>query len=333
MPLTIGKHLIESPVILAPMAGITDWPFRETARRAGAGLCISEMVTAKTELWHSDKSLTRLPTERDPEPRPVQIAGAEPELLAEAARRCADMGAGIIDINMGCPAKKVCNKAAGSALLANEPLVFEILEAVVNAVDVPVTLKTRIGTDPDNLNIQTVAKTAEQIGIQAISIHGRTRACKFRGEANHQQIAGVASELRIPVIANGDIDSPEKAQNVLNITGADAVMIGRSAWGRPWLLGQIADYLAHGNYSEPSQDEKQRVIIEHLQRLYQHYDEYKAVRFARKHIDWYLQDSDPEKNTRTQFNKLATADEQIELINQHFIKGTSKTNYQLDKVA
>jgi len=341
MSLKIGKHSIQNPVILAPMAGVTDWPFRETARHCGAGLCISEMVTAKTELWNSEKSSTRLPTDLDPEPRPVQIAGSEPKSLAEAAKRCADMGAGIIDINMGCPAKKVCNKAAGSALLANEKLVFEILEAVVNAVDIPVTLKTRTGTDPANQNVVHIAKTAEKIGIQALSIHGRTRACKFRGEATYGQIAQVVSEVSIPVIANGDINSPEKAKDVLCKTGATAVMIGRSAWGKPWLLGQIADYLKTGSYSVPDEQAQQKIIFEHLHRLYEHYNEYKSVRFARKHIDWYLQISDPEKSTRRQFNKLTTSEEQIELLKEHFLaihpsaksSNNNTKHYQLDEVA
>lgn len=333
MSFAIGKHLIRRPVILAPMAGVTDWPFREVARRRGAGLCISEMVTAKTELWHSEKSSSRLPSELDPAPRPVQIAGSEPGLLAEAARRCADMGAGIIDINMGCPAKKVCNKAAGSALLADEGLVFQILEAVVHAVDVPVTLKTRLGTDPDNQNITRVAKTAEQIGIQAISIHGRTRACKFRGKASYNKIAEVVSELSIPVIANGDIHSPEKAQSVLSDTGAAAVMIGRGAWGKPWLLGQVADYLETGRYQQPTQEEIQATVFEHLALLYQHYDELKAVRLARKHIDWYLQPTDQDKSIRKRFNKLMTANEQLTLLKEHFSADSQHDIHPFEQVA
>lgn len=329
MPLKIGNHTIKNRVILAPMAGVTDWPFRETARDCGAGLCVSEMVTAKTELWDTQKSSTRLPSDLDPAPRPVQIAGSDPLLLAEAARRCADMGAGIIDINMGCPAKKVCNKAAGSALLADEKLVFKILETVVNAVDVPVTLKTRTGTDPDNRNILGIAKTAEQIGIQAISIHGRTRACKFRGEASYEDIAQVVSELKIPVIANGDIDSPEKAKTIMKRTGASAIMIGRAAWGKPWLLGQIATYLQNGIYSEPEKKLKQNIIFEHLNRLHEHYGEYKGLRLARKHIDWYLKISDPEKSVRRQFNTLENYQDQITLLQEHF----STMNYQLDKAA
>lgn len=318
MPFSIGNHRIDKPVILAPMAGVTDWPFREIVRQHGAGLCISEMVTAKTELWESEKSSSRLPSDLDPSPRPVQIAGAEPEQLAEAAKRCADMGAGIIDINMGCPAKKVCKKAAGSALLADEKLVFRILEAVVNAVNVPVTLKTRLGTDPNHLNILSVAKTAEQIGIQALTIHGRTRACKFRGEASYDKIAEVVSELSIPVIANGDINSPEKAAMVLKQTGAAGIMIGRGAWGKPWLLEQISDYLQHHQYKEPSDAEKQATIFEHLGLLYQYYGEFKAVRLARKHVDWYLQSSDPEKLIRKKFNQLMSANEQIALLKEHF---------------
>lgn len=321
--------------MLAPMAGVTDWPFRETARDCGAGICVSEMVTAKTELWHSEKSSTRLPTDLDPEPRPVQIAGSDPLLLAEAARRCADMGAGIIDINMGCPAKKVCNKAAGSALLADEKLVFDILERVVAAVHVPVTLKTRTGTDPDNRNIVRIAKTAEQIGIQALTIHGRTRACKFKGQASYEEIAEVVSETTIPVIANGDIESPEKAKDVLDMTKAAAVMIGRGAWGKPWLPGQIASYLETGSGSEPSELEKQKIIFAHLHRLYEHYGDFKAVRLARKHIDWYLSPSDPGKAVRKQFNQLERPEEQLSLLKAHFsgLNSSVRLEEHIEKVA
>lgn len=317
-PLQIGSHRIENQVILAPMAGITDWPFREIARKSGAGLCISEMVTAKTELWDSAKSSTRLPTNLDPMPRPVQIAGSEPKQLAEAAKRCADMGAGIIDINMGCPAKKVCNKAAGSALLANEALVYEILEAVASAVDVPVTLKTRTGTDKTHQNIVEIARQAEQIGIQAITIHGRTRACRFKGRAEYNLIAKVVDTVEIPVIANGDIDSPEKAKTILDSTGAAAVMVGRGAWGQPWLLGQINDYLKTGKYQYPTASEQQKIIFDHLEMLYSYYGEYKGVLLARKHIDWYLSGLDPKRHTRKAFNQLDSCSAQIQLLNRHF---------------
>ena len=318
MTLRIGNLQIEKPVILAPMAGITDWPFRQIARHCGAELCISEMVTAKTDLWHSKKSSTRLPSNLDPAPRPVQIAGSDPLQMAEAAKRCVDMGAGIIDINMGCPAKKVCNRAAGSALLADEPLVYQILQAVVSAVHVPVTLKTRTGTTPNNQNILQIAKNAENIGIQALGIHGRTRACRFTGIAEYSQITKVAAELTIPVIANGDIDSPEKAKHILDTTGASAVMIGRAAWGRPWLLGQICDYLETGRWHEPEESAKRDIIVQHLGMLYSYYGEDKGVQLARKHINWYLQDCDPSKAVRKQFNQLTRACSQLDLVNRYF---------------
>ncbi len=318
MSLQIGPHKLPNPVILAPMAGITDWPMREIARQCGAGLCISEMVTAKTELWTSTKSSTRLPSDQDPEPRPVQIAGADPAELALAAKQCEQMGAGIIDINMGCPAKKVCNRAAGSALLADETLVVEILDRVVNAVNVPVTLKTRLGTDPDNQNIMSVATKAEQLGIQAISIHGRTRACRFTGDADYRLIGEVASALSIPVIANGDIDSPEKAALIMQQTGVSGVMVGRGAWGKPWLPGQIASYLATGKYKTPDLSQQREITLRHLHLLYQHYGEYRGVRFARKHIGWYLEGQDPGRQLRKYFNQLESSPDQIALIETHY---------------
>ncbi|MFX4226805.1 MAG: tRNA dihydrouridine synthase DusB [Porticoccaceae bacterium] len=318
MTLQIGPHKLTNQVLLAPMAGVTDWPMREIARRCGAGLCISEMVTAKTRLWESSKSSTRLPSDLDPEPRPVQIAGSDPDELARAARLCEQMGAGIIDINMGCPAKKVCNRAAGSALLADENLVYRILDRVVSAVSVPVTLKTRLGTDPDNQNILSIATRAEEIGVQAISIHGRTRACRFNGDADYQLIGEVASRLGIPVIANGDINTPEKAALVMQQTGAAAVMVGRGAWGRPWLPGQIADYLEHGKYQVPDIGRQKKIVLQHLQLLYQHYDEYRGVRFARKHIGWYLEGLDPGRKLRSRFNQLESAEAQLKLIENHY---------------
>jgi len=317
-PLKIGPYQIDTPTVLAPMAGVTDWPFREISRQSGAGLCISEMVTSKTELWHTAKSSTRLPSSRDPLPRPVQIAGAEPYLLAEAAKRCADMGAGIIDINMGCPAKKVCNRAAGSALLADEALVFRILETVVNAVDVPVTLKTRTGTDPENRNILSIAKQAENIGIQALSLHGRTRACKFKGQAEYDSIKKVVKHIGIPVIANGDINTPEQALAVKRQTGAAGIMIGRGAWGKPWIFNQITSLIATGEYKEPTTMEKQETCFKHLHFLHEFYEEYRAVRFSRKHVDWYLRDSDPEKALRRQFNQVETYKEQTSILRDHF---------------
>jgi len=318
MSLQIGSHKFTNPVLLAPMAGVTDWPMREIARQCGAGLCYSEMLTATTRLWKSAKSHTRLPSGLDPEPRPVQIAGSDPTELSRAAKLCEQMGAGIIDINMGCPAKKVCNRAAGSALLENETLVYKILDQVVNAVSVPVTLKTRLGTDLNNKNILSIATRAEDIGIQAISIHGRTRACRFSGDADYQLIGEAASILSIPVIANGDIQTPEKAAIVMQQTGAAAVMIGRGAWGRPWLLGQIADYLEQGKYQMPDLGNQKQIVLQHLQLLYQHYDEYRGVRFARKHIGWYLEGLDPGRELRKKFNQAESAKAQLYLIENHY---------------
>ena len=242
----IGPHTIDSQVILAPMAGVTDLPFRRLCKRLGAGMVVSEMITADTRLWHTRKSSYRLQKDQNDSLNVVQIAGGDPEMMAEAARVNAANGAHIIDINMGCPAKKVCNVAAGSALLKDEKKVAEILQAVVNAVDIPVTLKIRTGWDKENRNAVDIAKIAENSGIQALTIHGRTRECKFKGEVEYDTIAEVKSNIQIPVIANGDIDSPEKAKQVLDYTNADAIMIGRAAQGRPWIFREINHYLETG---------------------------------------------------------------------------------------
>lgn len=317
-PIQIGKITIDKPLLLAPMAGVSDYPFREIARQQGAGLCISEMVTSKTELWHTHKSAFRLPSEKDPAPRPVQIAGADPVAMSEAAKRLVDLGAGIIDINMGCPAKKVCSKAAGSALLGNEMLVAQILEAVVSAVDVPVTLKTRTGTDLANKNIVQVAKRAESIGIQALTLHGRTRACRFKGKAEYATIAKVVEALSIPVIANGDIDSPEKAKQVLAETNAHGLMIGRAAWGKPWLFKQIDQALTGKPVEQPSLTQIQTLIVDHLNLLHENFGDSAGVRFARKHIDKYLDGFDLTRSFRKEFNQLDSAAAQINAVNQFF---------------
>jgi tRNA-dihydrouridine synthase B len=276
-------------LILAPMAGVTDRPFRVLCRRLGADMAVSEMVTADTRLWHTPKSRRRLDHEGEPNPVSVQIAGAEPAMMAEAAQRNVDNGAQVIDINMGCPAKKVCNRAAGSALLGDETLVGRILEAVVAAVDVPVTLKIRLGLDRDRMNALAVARIAEQSGIRALAVHGRTRACGYTGAVDYAAIAAVKRSVSIPVIANGDVTTPEQARDVLERTGADALMIGRAAQGRPWIFRETAHFLATGRpLPPPRADEVADLLREHLQALYAFYGEHTGVRVARKHIGWYL---------------------------------------------
>ncbi|MGH1487608.1 MAG: tRNA dihydrouridine synthase DusB [Cellvibrionaceae bacterium] len=286
----IGPWVINRPTILAPMAGVTDLPFRRICRNLGAGFTVSEMITADSRLWGSRKSRYRLAHSEDNEPRSVQLAGNDPLIMAEAARANVDMGAQIIDINMGCPAKKVCKKAAGSALLKDEELVTDILEAVVNAVDIPVTLKIRTGWDTDNRNGVSIARIAEASGIRALAVHGRTRACAFKGEAEYDTIAQIADAIDIPVFANGDITSPEKAMAVLEKTGATAIMIGRGAQGNPWLFQEINHFLATGKYlQKPSLREISNTISEHVQALHNFYGEQMGTKIARKHVSWYLQ--------------------------------------------
>ena len=286
--MNIGPHRLPNKLVVAPMAGVTDRPFRMLCRRFGAGLAVSEMIAANTALATTRKTLKRADHSGEPAPISVQIAGADPAQMAEAARRNVDYGAAIIDINMGCPAKKVCNVAAGSALLRDEALVGRILEAVVGAVDVPVTLKTRTGWSRDHRNALTVARIAEAAGIQALALHGRTREALYRGDAEYDTIAAVKAAVSIPVIANGDIDSPEKARAVLAHTGADAIMIGRAAQGRPWIFREIQHYLDTGTRLPPPEIREVRgVLLEHLDDLYGFYGEYQGCRVARKHIAWY----------------------------------------------
>ena len=281
----IGPYSFDQPLVLAPMAGVTDRPFRQLCRRLGADMAVSEMVTADTSLWGSKKSLGRLDHSGETGPKSVQIVGADPDKMAQAAAINAELGAEIIDINMGCPAKKVCKVAAGSALMQNEALVEKILTAVVSAVDIPVTLKIRTGWDHDNRNAPTIGTIAEQSGIAALSIHGRTRADKFAGEAEYDTIRRLKESVSIPVIANGDIDSPEKAKMVFDYTGADAVMIGRAAQGRPWIFREIRHYLATGTHLAPiTTNEIASLLLEHMQALYNFYGEEHGVRIARKHI-------------------------------------------------
>jgi tRNA-dihydrouridine synthase B len=285
----IGPYRLANRLILAPMAGITDRPFRRLCRRYGAALAVSEMISSNPALRHDRKTLRRTDHGGEPEPRSVQILGNDPAHMAEAARINADRGAQIIDINMGCPAKKVCNKAAGSALLRDEALVGRILETVAGAVEVPVTLKIRTGWDPGHRNAVMVARIAEGTGIRAITVHGRTRACGFSGQAEYRTIQAVKQAVAIPVIANGDIDSPEKAAAVLAETGADAVMVGRAALGRPWLFRMMREYLdGCPVIGEPDAAEIHSVILEHLHELYAFYGEHLGLRIARKHVGWYL---------------------------------------------
>tara|TARA_R110000764_G_scaffold178926_2_gene265065 strand:- start:10701 stop:11699 length:999 start_codon:yes stop_codon:yes gene_type:complete len=317
--LSIGPYQLPNPVILAPMAGVTDQPFRQLCRRLGAGLVVSEMVTSDTRLWSTRKSQLRLNHTGEPEPRSVQIAGGDPYMMAEAARMNQDFGAQIIDINMGCPAKKVCNKAAGSALLRDEALVADILEAVVAAVQVPVTLKIRTGWDPTNRNGLNIARIAEGSGIQALAVHGRTRSELYTGHAEYATIAAIKQAISIPVIANGDITSPQKAREVLQQTGADAVMIGRAAQGRPWIFGEIDYFLRTGNVlPEPALAIQQGILCEHLTALHQFYGADHGARIARKHVGWYLQTLPGAGEFRRSFNAITCADKQHHAIEQYF---------------
>ena len=317
--LRIGPYTLPNALILAPMAGVTDQPFRQLCKRMGAGLVVSEMVTSDVRLWNTRKSSLRMMHSGDPEPRSVQIAGGDPEMLAEAARRNVEMGAQIIDINMGCPAKKVCTKAAGSALLKDEQLVREILQAVVAAVDVPVTLKIRTGWDREHKNGISVARIAEDSGIVALAVHGRTRADLYRGEAEYETIAAIKQAVSIPVLANGDIDSAEKAKAVLAATGADGLLIGRAAQGRPWIFREIEHFLRTGEHlPAPSLYEVERILLEHLAALHAFYGDVMGVRIARKHVSWYLATLPGAKEFRAQFNRLDSTDAQCTNVRAFF---------------
>ncbi|HKS94022.1 MAG TPA: tRNA dihydrouridine synthase DusB [Gammaproteobacteria bacterium] len=311
----IGPYFLRNSVLLAPMAGVTDRPFRQLCTRLGAGLAVSEMLTAQVALYDSLKSRRRRDHEGEAEPRSVQIAGGEPRMLVEAARRNADEGAQIIDINMGCPAKKVCNRAAGSALLQDETLVGQILDAVVNAVHVPVTLKIRTGWDCEHKNGVRIAKIAEQAGICALVVHGRTRADLYGGEAEYETIRAIKAAVGIPVIANGDVDSPEKAQAVLAHTGADAIMIGRAAQGRPWIFREVVHYLETGRKPPaPEPAEIAAIMLAHLDNLYAFYGEFTGVRMARKHIGWYLKTVPHAAGLREQLMRVESTRAQRALI-------------------
>jgi tRNA-dihydrouridine synthase B len=315
----IGPHAIQPKVILAPMAGVTDKPFRLLCKRLGAGLAVSEMTTSDPRFWHTAKSLHRMDHVGEPDPVSVQIAGTVPEVMAEAARFNVDHGAQIIDINMGCPAKKVCNAWAGSALMREPALVARIVEAVVRAVDVPVTLKIRTGWDAGHRNAPEIARIAEVAGIKALAVHGRTRDQLYTGTAEYDTIAAVKAMLAIPVVANGDIDSPRKAAFVLERTGCDAVMIGRAAQGRPWLPGHVAHYLATGEeLPEPGPAEVRDILLGHLHALHAFYGEEAGVRIARKHLGWYAKDRPENAAFRAVVNRAQTAEAQLRLTRDYF---------------
>ncbi|MGE8496496.1 MAG: tRNA dihydrouridine synthase DusB [Pseudomonas sp.] len=317
--LSIGPYTLPNRLILAPMAGVTDRPFRHLCHRLGAGMVVSEMVTSDVRLWNTRKSSLRLIHEGDPEPRSVQIAGGDAQMMAEAAQRNVELGAQIIDINMGCPAKKVCNKAAGSALLKDESLVRDILQAVIAAVDVPVTLKIRTGWDRQNKNGVDVARIAEDCGITALAVHGRTRADLYTGEAEYDTIAAIKQAVSIPVMANGDIDSPEKAKAVLDATGVDGLLIGRAAQGRPWIFREIEHYLRTGEHlPAPSLFEVERILLEHLAELHAFYGDVMGVRIARKHVGWYLATLPGAREFRAQFNRLDSKDAQCANVREFF---------------
>jgi tRNA-dihydrouridine synthase B len=315
----IGPYKLKNNLVVAPMAGVTDRPFRMLCKKMGAGLAVSEMVTSNSLLYGSAKTLRRANHEGEVDPISVQIAGADPKMMAEAAKYNVDNGAQIIDINMGCPAKKICNVMAGSALLKDEPLVSQILKAVVGAVDVPVTLKIRTGWDKQNRNAIAVAKMAEDIGVQALAMHGRTRACLYNGDAEYDTIAAVKQAIKIPLIANGDITTPEKAKHVLDYTQADAVMIGRAAQGRPWIFREIEHYLETGTHMlPPTVSEIHAVMLEHLNDLYSFYGDLTGMRVARKHISWYTKGLVGSANFRHNMNQLQSIEEQLDAINGFF---------------
>jgi tRNA-dihydrouridine synthase B len=315
----IGSYSIANNLVVAPMAGVTDRPFRQLCKRLGAGLAISEMVASNPELRATEKSRRRTDHRGEVEPIVVQIAGADPALMADAARYNVERGAQIIDINMGCPAKKVCNVAAGSALLQNEQLVAAIVDAVVRAVAVPVTLKIRTGWSRQHRNALRIARIAEDAGIAALSIHGRTRECGFVGPVEYETIRAVKQTTRIPVIANGDVDSPAKAREVLARTGADAIMIGRAAQGRPWIFREIRHYLDHGEELPPPEvEEMRRLILDHLADHYALYGEVPGVRSARKHLGWYAASLVGGETFRHDINRLETSAAQIAEVNRFF---------------
>ncbi len=315
----IGPHKLKNNLILAPMAGITDLPFRRICREQGAGLAISEMISSDSTLWASPKSVRRMDLSGETAPVAVQILGSDPQKMALAARANIDLGADIIDINMGCPARKVCRAESGAALLRDEDRVRRILDAVVAAVEVPVTLKIRTGWDQDSRNGITIAKIAEQSGIQALTVHGRTKACGFSGSVDYGTIREIKQAISIPVIANGDINTPEIAKKVLASTGVDGIMIGRAARGRPWLFSAMKHYLTKGEIlPDPSPQWIGELILRHLEELYAFYGEHQGIRIARKHLAWYSRGFPGAAAFRLEINQSATIQEQKELVKKHY---------------
>ncbi|MES9873264.1 MAG: tRNA dihydrouridine synthase DusB [Candidatus Sedimenticola sp. 20ELBAFRAG] len=315
----IGPYKLDNNLVLAPMAGVTDRPFRQLCRKMGAGMAVSEMVSANSALWGTTKTVRRLDFTGEPGPISVQILGADPKTMAEAARVNVGFGAQIVDINMGCPAKKVCKVSAGSALMKDELLVGRILRSVVEATDVPVTLKIRTGWDRENRNGLEIAKIAEDCGIKALAIHGRTRADKFSGDAEYETIRSIKQSIGIPVIANGDINTPQKARQVLELTGADGIMVGRAAQGRPWVFQEIAHYLKTGQtLARPDPQWICNILMEHLENLYEFYGEYMGVRVARKHIAWYSKTQPGGAEFRKTINQTESAEKQLAEISAFF---------------
>ena len=315
----LGPYTLDNNLLLAPMAGVTDKPFRQLCRMYGAGLAVSEMVASDPALWNTKKSQLRLNHYEEESPRSVQIVGSDPQMMAHAAKYNADLGAQIIDINMGCPAKKVCNVFSGSALMQDEILVTKILESVVDAVEIPVTLKLRTGWNKENKNAVRIARIAENSGIQMLTVHGRTRACGFKGDAEYQTIKQVKANVSIPVIANGDITSPEKAADVIHTTGADGIMLGRAALGNPWIFREINYYLHTGDQmARPSINEIQQVVLQHLNGLYELYGDYTGVRVARKHVGWYSKHIENGEVLRSRVNKTDSVEQQLLVVNNYF---------------
>jgi tRNA-dihydrouridine synthase B len=315
----IANYQLSSPVILAPMAGVTDQPFRQLCCQLGAGMAVSEMMSSNPKVWNTEKSKRRLAHSDEAGIRSVQIAGSDPDEMAKAAELNAEHGAQIIDINMGCPAKKVNKKLAGSALMKSPEQVEAILKAVVSAVDIPVTLKMRTGWCQQSRNGVEIAKIAQSCGIQALAVHGRTRSCFYKGEAEYETIKAIKKAIDIPLIANGDITSAAKAKQVLDYTGADAIMVGRAAQGRPWIFREINHFLIHGEQlATPNMDEIRAILVAHVQELHKFYGEFMGVRFARKHVAWYLQTHEQGKQFRSIFNALETPTEQLGALNDYF---------------
>jgi tRNA-dihydrouridine synthase B len=330
MTFNIGPYELANAVIAAPMAGVTDKPYRRLCRQFGAALTVTEMVTSQLKLRQTTKSRFRMDFAGEPEPVVVQIVGTDPYELAAAAMHNVANGAQIVDINMGCPAKKVCKKAAGSALLEDEPLVQKILEAVVSSVSVPVTLKIRTGANPESKNAVRIAQIAETSGVQCLTIHGRTRQCKFVGAVEYDTIAAVKESVSIPIVANGDITTPQAAKQVLLQTGADAVMVGRAAQGQPWLFQQIADFLKNGQHTTiPDAVERAQTILQHISAIHDFYGPKLGVKFARKHIKWYLHywDADIQDERRHEITTTESTQQQLALLSVFLEESCSNLDY------